>query len=110
LRIAFQPNENDDTGVSVYRERFVTAAGTLANIPAEKRGDYYVVRLAVRDVQLLGLTVVPEPDPHGPSGHAVVPELSWHAFQADKRRLKQIQIALAELASSAIVLHASANK
>jgi hypothetical protein len=49
------------------------------------------------------LTVVPEPDPNGPPGHAIIPELSWSAYQANKRRLKQVQVEMAKLASAAIV-------
>jgi hypothetical protein len=51
----------------------------------------------------LGLTVAPEPNPNGPLGHAVIPELSWQSHQTNKQRLKQIQVELAKLASAAIV-------
>jgi len=102
-RVAFQPNKNDSTGLSVFRARFVQPVDTLANIEAAKQSDYYVARLAVQDLHRLGLTVVPEPDPGGPAGHAVFPELSWQAYQADKQRLKVIQVELAKLASAAIV-------
>src|ERR1043166_6483379 len=77
LRIAFQPNENDDTGLSVYRERCVSAAATLANVDPGKRDAYYVARLAVRDLVRLGLSVVPEPDPNGPPGPTVLREVRW---------------------------------
>ena len=65
--------------------------------------DYYVARIVVKDLHRLGLTVAPEPDPNGPVGHAIIPELSWQAYQADKQRLKQVQVELAKLASTAIV-------
>jgi hypothetical protein len=51
------------------------------------------------------LTVLAAPDPSGPSGHAVIPELSWPAYQADKQRLKPIQLELARLASAELVHH-----
>jgi hypothetical protein len=101
--VAFRPNQNDITGLSVFRAAFVQAADTLANIEADKRDNYYVARIAVQDLQRLGLTVVPELDPDGPSGHAIIPELSWQAYQADKQRLKQVQVELAKLASADIV-------
>lgn len=101
---AFRPNQKDDTGLSVFRAAFVQPVDTLANIDAAKRKDYYVARLAVQDLRRLGLTVVPEPDPNGPLGHAVIPELSCLAYHADKRRLKRVQFELAKLASAAIVL------
>jgi hypothetical protein len=100
--VAFRPNANDTTGLSVFRANLVRAEDTLANVDASKRSDYYVARLAVRDLRRLGLTVVPEPDPNGPPGHAVIPELSWQSYQANKHHLKQIQVELAKLASAAI--------
>ena len=101
--IAFRPSSNDTTGLSVFRAGFLNPVDTLANLEPSKRREYFVVRLAVRDLLRLGLTVVPEPDPDGPPGHAVIPELSWQAYQADKQRLKDIQLELAKLATTAIV-------
>ncbi len=100
---AFRPSQRDTTGLSVFREFFVRPVDTLASVEASKRNDYYVARLAVQDLHRLGLTVVPEPDPSGPLGHAVIPELSWQAYQADKQRLKVLQVELAKLASAEIV-------
>ena len=100
---AFRPTRNDASGISVFRASFVQPEGILADIDPNKRLDYYVARLAVRDLSRLGLTVVPDPDPTGPAGHAIIPELSIFAYQADKRRLKGIQLELAKLASAAIV-------
>lgn len=100
---AFRPNQNDTTGLSVFRAAFVQPVDTLRNIDASKRNNYYVTRLAVQELHRLGLTVAPEPDPDGLPGHAIIPELSWPAYQADKQRLKQVQVELAKLASAAIV-------
>lgn len=99
---AFRPNQNDMTGLSVFRSRFVAAQDTLANIPEEKRDDYVVVRIAVGELARLGLSVKPEPDLAGPPGHAVIPELAWDAYNADKKRLKEVQLELAALASADI--------
>jgi hypothetical protein len=104
---AFRPSPNDTTGLSVFRAAFVQPADTLTNIEVGKRDNYYVARIAVRDLRPLGLTVVPEPDPAGSLGHAIIPELGWQAYQADKQRLKQVQVELAKLASAAIVHEAS---
>src|SRR5262249_24052481 len=100
---AFRPSHNDHTGLSVFRAAFVQPVDTLANIEAGKRNEYHVARVAVQELRRLGLTVVPEPDPDGPLGQAVIPELSWQAYHADKQRLKQAQFELAKLASAAIV-------
>lgn len=102
-RVAFCPNPNDATGLSVFRAAFVQPADTLANIEATKRNDYYVARIAVQDLHRLGLTVEPDPDPSGPPGHAIIPELSYQAYHADKQRFKSIQLELVKLASAAIV-------
>lgn len=100
---AFRPNKNDTTGISVFRAAFVQPADSVTNIDASKRNNYYVARIAVQDLRRLGLTVEPDPDPYGPPGHAIIPELSYQIYQADKQRLKQIQLELAKLASAAIV-------
>jgi hypothetical protein len=100
--VAFRPNPIDTTGISMFRARFLTPAETLAGVDASKRNTY-VAGLAVSDLTRLGLTVIPEPDPKGPPGHSVIPELSWKAYQADKQRLKDIQLELAKLASGGIV-------
>jgi hypothetical protein len=101
---AFRPTQNDTTGLSVFRACFlVQPQDTLANVAADKAKDYYVARLAVRDLRNLGLTVVPEPVPGGPLGHAVIPELSWPAYQGQKQLWKPIVVELAKLASADIV-------
>jgi hypothetical protein len=100
---AFRPNQNDTTGLSVFRATFAQPADTVANIDPAKAKDYYVARLAVRELRKLGLTVRPEPVPGGPLGHAVIPELSWPAYQAQKLHWKPILVELAKLASADIV-------
>jgi hypothetical protein len=92
---------------SVFRARFVEPADTLVGVDADKRTSYYVAKLLVRDLRRLGLTVIPEPDPEGPAGHLVIPELSWKAYQANKRGLQEIQLELGRLASEGIVLRPS---
>jgi hypothetical protein len=103
-RGAFRPNEQDLTGISVYRERFVRApSDVLDAVKPEKRGMYYVARLSVRALTSLGLTVVPDPDPQDIPGHCIIPELSWPKYQVDHDRLADIQQQLAKLGSQDIV-------
>jgi hypothetical protein len=102
-REAFRPTEHDTSGLSVLRANFARPEDTLAHLDPAKAKGYHVARLAVCDLRKLGLTVLPEPISGGPPGHAVIPELSWPAYEADKQRLKQTQIELAKLASAAIV-------
>jgi hypothetical protein len=99
---AFRPTRNDVSGISVFRARFAGPTDTLPLDP-EKAKTYYVAQLLVGDIHRLGLMVVPEPVFTGPSGHAVIPELSWQAYQTDKKRLKPIQHELARLGSARIV-------
>src|SRR5690349_16137699 len=99
---AFRPNENDTTGLSVFRDRCVQPADVLANLDADKKKNYYVARIPVSALRQLGLTILPEPDANGPAGHAVIPELSHAAYHADKKRSREIQLGLAKLASQNI--------
>ena len=57
----------------------------FTGIDAAAVAGYAVARLAVRDVGRLGLTVQPDPIAGGPPGHALIPELSWDAYQSDKK-------------------------
>jgi hypothetical protein len=102
-REAFRPTHNDTTGLSVFRAGILRPEDTLANVDPVKRNDYFVVRLAVANLQALGLTVVADPDPNGPAGHALIPELSWPSYDADKARWKPVLLELAKLASARIV-------
>jgi hypothetical protein len=103
-RAAFRPNEQDTTGLSVYRERFVhSPSDVLRVVKPEKRGKFYVARLSVRALVGLGLTVVPDPDPEDIPGHSIIPELSWPNYQAEHDRLADIQEDLAVLGSKDIV-------
>jgi hypothetical protein len=46
---------------------------------------------------------VADPDPDGPVGHAIIPELALPVYEANKAHCKEIALMLATLASSAIV-------
>jgi len=100
---AFRPNVNDSTGLSVFRALFVQPAQTVANIDPAKANEYLVARLLVQDLLRLGLTVAPEPAGDEAPGHAVIPQLSWDAYRADKQKWKPILVELAKLASKDLV-------
>jgi hypothetical protein len=103
-RAAFRPNEQDTTGLSVYRARFVSSySDVLRNVKPEKREKYYICRLCARDLFALNLTVVPDPDPEDIPGHCIIPELSWQKYQDEYERLAEIQLQLAGLGSRDIV-------
>lgn len=100
---AFRPNQNDMDGVSLFRARFLQPADTLAHINESKAKDYYVARIAVRDLRNLGLTLKPDPIPGGPAGHVIVPELNWPAYHTNTQTWKPIIVELARLASADVV-------
>ncbi|MBI3412067.1 MAG: hypothetical protein HY040_27365 [Planctomycetes bacterium] len=100
---AFRPNANDLTGISVFRAALAQPTDTLGNIQHDKIVEYYVSRLHVRELQKLGLSVVPEPLPTGPPGHAVIPELNWPSYRQHKQRWKPIIVELVRLASADVV-------
>jgi hypothetical protein len=103
-REAFRPSRDDADGLSVFLERpDVTPAEIAA--AGRKPGEYYVVRISVQALQDLQLTLRPDELPGGPAGHHVVPELSLTAYQANKQRLKDVQLELAKLSSKDIVHH-----
>ena len=106
-REAFRPTANDTTGLSVFRAQFAQPLDTLTNVDPAKAKDYYVARLSVRDLRKLGLAVEPDPIAGGSPGHAIIPELSSAAYQANKQSLKPILVELAKLASADIVHVAS---
>jgi hypothetical protein len=103
-RCEFEPKERDEDGLSVYRERILSAQQLVEAAVAQGRsaGDFYVARIKVEELLKMGLTVVPTVGDL--PGHASIPELSYAAFRADKKRSKEIQLALAGLASRDICL------
>lgn len=92
-RVAFQPNNNDTHGISVFRELFVTPAEVAQKGPKDP-SEYYVVRLLAADVFTLGLSILPDPQGDQPPGHAVIPELNP---KMDQKRSKELQRGLAKL-------------
>jgi hypothetical protein len=98
---AFRPTKADTAGLSVFREKEISAEQVAAS--GRKPDEYYVARLHVEDLQALGLSVERDELPLGPRGHAVIPEISTHMYQSDKGKCKAIMIELARLASSRIV-------
>ena len=102
-REAFRPTANDSTGLSVLRALFARPEDTLGNLDPQKAKEYYVARLAVRELRNLGLTVVPDPMPTGPPGHAVIPEMTHASYRGRKQHWQSICVELAKLASTDIV-------
>lgn len=100
LRCEFEPKPRDVDGISFYREKVSSAEGLAAT--GKTPGIYYVVRVKAKDLQDLGLTVIPTTG--NLPGHVSVPELSYQEFCKDKPTSKELQRKVAILASRDIVL------
>lgn len=107
-RGGFTPSPSDDDGLSFFRELFTTAQVVADAAPEKKRGQYYVVRLAVRDVRAQMLTLTPKPDPEQPPGHVIIPELALGEYERRKPLLKPVQFELGRLAARDIVIRPTA--
>lgn len=101
LLAAFRPSKADTTGLSVYRATDVSPAELAA--AGRKPGEYYVVRLPVRALHALNLTVITDDRTDGPPGHALIPELNLSAYERDKEAWKAVLVELGRLASQDIV-------
>lgn len=100
-RIAFEPSKWDIDGISVFRERFVSATD-LAKAGTNNNG-YCVARLSVSNLFALGLTIVPDPRDDQPPGHALIPELSISEMKQNKTKCKETQRELSKLAGRNII-------
>jgi hypothetical protein len=101
LPAGFRPSKSDGTGLSVFRERYISAAAVAA--AGRSLGEYYVARLEVRALFQWNLSVIPDENPGTLPGHALIPELCLSAYQHNKQRLRSICLELARLASQAVV-------
>jgi hypothetical protein len=76
----FRPNQNDDTGLSVYRAKYKTIEEAARG---RKGGGYYVAILRAGDLRIQGIDVVPRPIPGDP-GHAEIPGLTYQNRKSDQ--------------------------
>lgn len=76
---AFEPRSDDDTGLSVYRARFVKVADAARGL--SKRG-YYVLEMRAGDLRAAGIEVLPMPHDDLP-GHAELPGLAFHDSESE---------------------------
>jgi hypothetical protein len=100
---AFEPritgHDPDIDGISLYRAKCLTEpAEILATVAADRRHEFAIVRISVRLVKLLGLSVRSSPD-HRVKGHVVIPELNSPNYKADKGRFTPMKESLAKEAS-----------
>ena len=86
---AFKPREDDTTGISVFRAKYVTPEEVTSN----PRGrPYYVAALRVGDLRAEGIEVLPRPNEDGP-GHAEIPALTYETRKLDSSKERMLLLA-----------------
>lgn len=100
---AFEPrvkgNDPDWDGISLYRAACLDVPNEiLATVAPEKLLEVGIVRLRVKELHDMGLTVESRQDPRI-KGHVVIPELNATEYAADKSRFTPLMLGLATLAS-----------
>jgi rhodanese-related sulfurtransferase len=76
---AFKPRPDDDSGISVYRARFLSVEAAAQGL--SKQG-YYVVAMRAGDLRAAGIDIVPKPLDAIP-GHAEIPSLAFQPHESD---------------------------
>jgi hypothetical protein len=98
---AFQPAKDDDDGISLFREDFVTAED-LSSMSTHRNG-VRVARILAKEFTGLHVSVNPAPDPHMPPGHTVIPEMIFLKRTAHTniqvQNIKDLAQKLAQIAS-----------
>lgn len=98
-RVAFQPSPMDTMGLSLFRQKLISAEAVTRLATRKPPEEYCVARLRVSDITELDLTVIVD-DPAHPE-HVLIPEIKLENAKDDWSRSKQRL--LAELASAAVV-------
>src|SRR5262245_5383060 len=90
----------DTDGISLFREScLLRPDDVLEGLSAEKKARIGVVRLSVKLIRDLGLTIEPRPVQTIP-GHVVIRELNSDAVTNAREMLKRMQAELAIIASA----------
>ena len=96
---AFRPTEKDITGISFFREKFISAF-ELAQ--TKNSGNCYVARILASEFKKLGLTLKLD-QVLTLKGHIIVPELSRPLYKTNEIQHKIWHVELAKLFSKNIV-------
>lgn len=86
---AFQPLPIDETGLSVFRAKFLSVEE--ASRGKSKHG-YWVLELRAADLQAAGIDIVPKPVPDVP-GHAELPSLRFQDVETDASISQRLTLA-----------------
>ena len=101
---AFEPRNDEVSGISVFRLACVTDPSEILSVFAEeKRPKYGLVKILVSDLNRLGLSVISDLRSPIP-GHALIPELTIQSHNSDKTKWRMAEQNLADLAIQNVLL------
>jgi len=83
---AFNPNQHDTDGLSLFRKQFVSPEEVAAS--GRNPLGYYVVQVQAAEILELGVTLEPDPQPDTLPGHTLIPELTHNTQKQTKRDLR----------------------
>lgn len=86
---SFQPRKDDTTGVSVFRQRFLTVEQAAQG--TSKHG-YWVLELRAGELRKAGIDVEPRPIEEVP-GHSEIPSLTYQDPLPDDSIAQQMRLA-----------------
>lgn len=86
---AFRPREEDTTGLSVSRKKFLTVEQAAKG--TSKQG-YYVLELRAGDMRKSGIDVEPRPIEQTP-GHSEIPSLAYQDPEPDDAMAQRMRLA-----------------
>jgi hypothetical protein len=99
-KIAFQPRDNDEDGLSLYREKWVTAHRLVSTRRSPEK--WFVVRLKVKDILAIKVTV--KVTVGDLPGHVVIPEMNTGDYKKSPNQINEWALSLTKIASQDIVL------
>lgn len=86
--LAFKPNENDVSGLSVWRAKYRSAAET-ATIGAQPGRRYFVLALRAGELRRVGVSIVPSPG-EGGVGHVSLSNLNAIQYRENKDAMRNL--------------------
>ncbi|MCG3129546.1 MAG: hypothetical protein FLDDKLPJ_00279 [Phycisphaerae bacterium] len=92
--VAFRPNKDDVSGMSVWRAKYKTAedvARLAARWSNRKDQKYYVLSLRVGDLRRIGIQVsFTHDEGKGETGHASLTTLNTATYDSEKNRIREM--------------------
>lgn len=99
-KLAFRPTDDDEGGISVFRELFVSAEEIAARNREGKGKECWVLRIRVSDLLGFPISVEVVPDPlegDGLPGHSLIPQLNTDLRKNNRRTCGDLQQRIASV-------------